>query len=576
MIKKQPLITIAIFIAISFWQCTSPIDVNPAIEKEKLKEHVYYLAAEELAGRYPATKGDTLAARYIAAQFQNTGLKLLANNGWQTFTIPQPAVVNIQKPLTLDQENAPLADSTTFSIYPISSTGSPAGKVQFCGYANNPKVDSKKEGAAWAALVIAEGEEMSGQSLRSLFIDAKNTGYEGVMVLHPWADSSFAFSTHKLRGGETGIVSLEVSPQLSKKLLELIHVTEEDLQNEPVPSNAISEKRITLEVKRHTPVAYTQNVVATAIVDTTKPYIVVGAHYDHLGMGGVNSGSRQPNTKAIHPGADDNASGVAALLEMAERVQFSKDSLQKNFLFVAFGAEEKGLLGSKHFVENLPVPKEKIALMINLDMLGRMKPDSSLQIGGVGTFDYAETLLNEQNTDSLNLGISTEGYGPSDHAVFYSASIPVLFFSTGAHLDYHTAADTAGALNYECMTLATQYITSVAMQVASSDSMYTFREAGPMNPQEQYKHGERYKVTLGIMPDFSGVVKKGLRADVVIKGKPAYKAGMKNGDIIVAINSKPVKDIYEYMTLLGDLKPGETVIVDVLRNDEKEVLLVQL
>lgn len=576
MIKKQPLITIAIFFAISLWQCTNTIDVNPAIEKEKLKEDVYYLAAEELAGRYPATKGDTLAARYIATQFQNTGLKLLAKNGWQTFTIPQPAVVNIQKPLTLEQENAPLADSTAFSIYPISSTGSPTGKVQFCGYANNPQLSNKRDEAVWAAVVIPEHKDISGQTLRSLFIDAKNTGYEGVMVLHPWADSSFAFSTHNLRGGETGIVSIETSPKLSKKLLELMHITVEDLQKKQFSSKAISEKALKLEVKRQNPVTNTQNVVAAAIVDTTKPYIVLGAHYDHLGMGGKNSGSRQPNRKAIHPGADDNASGVAALLEIAERVQYSKDSLKKNFLFVAFGAEEKGLLGSKYFVENLPVPKEKIALMINLDMLGRMKPDNSLQIGGVGTFDYAKRLLNEQNTDSLNLGINTEGYGPSDHASFYSASIPVLFFSTGAHLDYHTAADTAGALNYERMALATKYITSVAIKVAASDSLYTFREAGPMNPQDQYKHGERYKVTLGIMPDFSGVVKKGLRADVVIKGKPAYKAGMRNGDIIVAINSKPVKDIYEYMTLLGDLKPGQTITVDVIRNDKKEVLLVQL
>ena len=575
MLKKHPLIIGAILIVISLWQCTN-IDINPAIEKEKLKEHVYYLAAEELTGRYPATRGDTLAARYIAAQFQNTGLKLLADKGWQSFSIPQPAVLNIQKTLTLNQEDAPLADSTFFSVYPISSTGSPTGKIQFCGYANNPKMDNKEQEAAWAAVVTADNKDIRAQTLRSLFIDAKNAGYAGVMVLHPWADSSFAFSTHKLRGGETGIVSLEASPQLSKTLLELMQITVEDLQKEQFTTKAISKKSLTLQVNRHMPVAHTQNVVAAAIVDTTKPYIVVGAHFDHLGMGGVNSGSRQPNTKSIHPGADDNASGVAALLEIAERLQYSKDSLEKNFLFVAFGAEEKGLLGSKHFVEHLPVPKEKIALMINLDMLGRMKPDNSLQVGGVGTFDYAERLLNEQNTDSLNLGINTEGYGPSDHAAFYSASIPVLFFSTGAHLDYHTAADTAGALNYERMTLATQYIASVAMEVASTDSLYTFREAGPMNPQEQYKHGERYKVTLGIMPDFSGVVKKGLRADVVIKGKPAYKAGMKNGDIIVAINSKPVKDIYEYMTLLGDLKPGQTITVDVLRNDKKEVLLVQL
>ncbi|MFO7940074.1 MAG: M20/M25/M40 family metallo-hydrolase [Bacteroidales bacterium] len=575
MTKKFPLTLTLVIISFALWQCKPGYDINPEIEQEKLREHVTYLASEPLAGRYPATEGDSMAAKFIAQAFQHAGLTLLAQDGYQSFAVPQPAVFRVREDLSVTPSGKVLADTAAYQLYAIASSGAPAGKLHYCGYAHNAQMANKPKEAAWAVVLKTADKNLSAQAVRSLFIDAKNAGYTGAMVLHSEKDSTFAFSAHKVRGGEVGIVALEASPELSEKVLSMLHIAPGKTSATASTQAHLSENAVTMRVSRHNPQKSTQNVVAALVKDTTQPYVVIGAHYDHLGMGGANSGSRQPNTRAIHPGADDNASGVAALLELAEYLQFHKDSLEKNFLFVAFGAEEMGLLGSKHFVNHLPVPKEKIALMLNLDMLGRMKADSSLQIGGVGTFDYAQELVQKHNTDSLKLGISTEGYGPSDHASFYSASIPVLFFSTGAHLDYHTAADTAGALNYQRMAMGTRYIAAIAKDVAKTDSLYTFREAGPAQPKGP-KHGERLKVTLGIMPDFSGVVKEGLRADVVIEGKPAHQAGMKKGDIIVALNSKPVHDIYEYMTLLADLKPGETVIVDVLRDKKKEVLLVQL
>ena len=575
MSKKFPLTLSIVIIAFSLWQCKPGSEINPEIEQEKLREDVTYLASAPLAGRYPATEGDSLAAKFIAEAFENKGLTLLAKNGRQAFTVPQPAVLRVREDLSVTPSGKILADTAAYQLYAIASSGTPAGKLHYCGYAHNAEIAKKPQEAAWAVVLKKEDKNVSAQALRSLFIDAKNAGYSGAMLLHSTKDSSFAFTAHKVRGGEAGIVALEASPKLSDKLLGMMGIVPKKVPSTSPGNPQLSEEVVSMKVSRHPVEKSTQNVVAALVKDTTKPYVVIGAHYDHLGMGGTNSGSRQPNTKAIHPGADDNASGVAALLELAEYLQFYKDSLEKNFLFVAFGAEEMGLLGSKYFVSHLPVAKKDIALMLNLDMLGRMKADSSLQIGGVGTFDYAQQLLEKHNTDSLKLGISKEGYGPSDHAAFYSASIPVLFFSTGAHLDYHTAADTAGALNYQRLAMATRYIAAIAKDVAKTDSLFTFREAGPAHPKGP-KHGKPLKVTLGIMPDFSGVVKEGLRADVVIKGKPAHQAGMKKGDIIVALNSKPVHDIYEYMTLLGDLKPGEIVLVDVLRDDKKEVLLVQL
>jgi C-terminal processing protease CtpA/Prc len=175
----------------------------------------------------------------------------------------------------------------------------------------------------------------------------------------------------------------------------------------------------------------------------------------------------------------------------------------------------------------------------------------------------------------FTLGLSPEGYGPSDHSSFYSKDIPVFFFSTGPHLDYHTPEDTPDKINYDGLKLVSDYICDLALHLSKQKKELTFQEAGPKMEDQQQRRAE-LKVTLGIMPDFAGVVKKGLQADLVIKGKPAYRAGMKDGDIITAINGKHVGDIYDYMDRLSEIEPGQTITVEILRNGEKRVLMVQL
>jgi len=302
-------------------------------------------------------------------------------------------------------------------------------------------------------------------------------------------------------------------------------------------------------------------------------YIIVGAHFDHLGFGGPGSGSRSFELNKIHHGADDNASGVAAVIELAQKVAASKDDMKRSVMFVAFDGEEMGLLGSKKFVQRMPMDKSLVSAMINFDMVGRLSEDSLLFIGGTGTSQEGEEILNELNMGRFKLSLSTDGYGPSDHASFYAADIPVFFLSTGAHADYHTPNDIAFYINYEGEKRIVEYAYDLIMELANRKNLLTYQEAGP---KERKKAGYDFKVTLGIMPDFTSSSNEGLRVDGVREGGPAYGGGMLKGDIIVAIEGKEILNIYDYMARLKQLSPGQIITVDVMRNGNEEVLIVQL
>jgi hypothetical protein len=232
------------------------------------------------------------------------------------------------------------------------------------------------------------------------------------------------------------------------------------------------------------------------------------------------------------------------------------------------------LLGSKYFVENPPVDPDHIKGMLNIDMIGRLTSDRNLQVGGVGTSTEGRTILTALSEKTgLEIAMSDEGYGPSDHASFYSIDIPVFFFSTGAHLDYHTPNDVVDSINFEGLKSASDFIAQLGNVIINRNENLTFQEAGPkVGTQTRRRKG----VTLGIMPDFAGNMKNGLRADFVIEGKPAYNGGMKKGDIIVAINGLTVNNIHDYMYRLSKLKFGETINVEVKRGEETIILLIQL
>ncbi len=310
-------------------------------------------------------------------------------------------------------------------------------------------------------------------------------------------------------------------------------------------------------------------------------YIVVGSHYDHLGLGGEGSGSRRPDTIAVHPGADDNASGDAVVLQLAKH--FKKVRSPRSIIFAFFGAEEQGLVGSKFFLEwmnkedekriNLPANKKNIVAMVNLDMVGRMR-DNAMSVSGTGTSSGFKAIVeNIAEQTGLHVTCIADGYGPSDHASFVAAEIPVLFLTTGGHMEYHTPGDVPSTLNYDGMQQTLEFTMELITRLAEMPETPDYINV----PSSQKMSHAKFKVTLGLMPDVMGASDKpGLRADIVVAGKPAHNAGIRSGDIIQEIDGKPLKDIEEYMERLSELKAGTTIPVKVLRGEETIVFQVHL
>ena len=310
-------------------------------------------------------------------------------------------------------------------------------------------------------------------------------------------------------------------------------------------------------------------------------YIVVGSHYDHLGMGGKGSGSRRPDTLAVHPGADDNASGDAVVLELARH--FKKVRSPRSIIFAFFGAEEQGLVGSKYFVEwmktedknrkNLPSDIKGIVAMVNLDMVGRMR-DDAMSVAGTGTSSSFKALAeNVGKQTNLKISCTADGYGASDQASFVAADIPVLFLTTGGHMEYHTPFDKPHTLNYDGMQQTLDYAKELISQLAEMPQRPDYINV----PSTVSMSHTKFKVTLGLMPDVMGASSiPGLRADIVVAGKPAHKAGIRSGDVIQEINGMPVKDINEYMECLSKLQAGTIIPGKVLRNGETIVFQVEL
>ncbi|MCF7559529.1 M20/M25/M40 family metallo-hydrolase [Sabulilitoribacter multivorans] len=282
--------------------------------------------------------------------------------------------------------------------------------------------------------------------------------------------------------------------------------------------------------------------------------IVIGAHYDHLGYGA--EGSLHRGEKAIHNGADDNASGIAVMLNLVEKLKDKNTS--NNYLFMAFSGEEMGLLGSNYFVKNATIDTQKINYMINMDMVGRLKADSTLAVYGVGTSPILKQTLNAHN-NNFKLIQKESGIGPSDHTSFYNADIPVLHFFTGQHEDYHKPTDDFEKLNYEGMTTISNYIFEVISDLDNNGKL-PFRKT-----KNESEETPRFKVGLGVIPDymFDG---KGMRIDGISEDKPAQKAGLQKGDIVIKLGDSTVTDMMSYMKVLSTFKEGNTTTVIVDRN----------
>ena len=284
--------------------------------------------------------------------------------------------------------------------------------------------------------------------------------------------------------------------------------------------------------------------------------VVIGAHYDHLGMGG--EGSLYREGEAIHNGADDNASGVAVMLRLAKQLSEMKNNAN-NYLFIAFSGEEMGLLGSNYYVKNPTINTKKVSYMINMDMVGRLNKENTLAVHGVGTSPiFKQTLF--ANQGDLNIAEHESGIGPSDHTSFYLSDIPVLHFFTGQHADYHKPSDDSEKLNYEGMRKISDYILSIITDL-NDQGQLAFRKT--KNESEVVPD---FKVTLGVVPDylFTG---KGMRIDGVSEDRPAQKAGLKKGDVVIKVGEYDVTNMMSYMETLSKFEKGETVKVKVERDE---------
>ncbi len=510
-----------------------------------LQQHIGILAADSLEGRRTGTPGELKAAGYLAAQYQKIGLKPAGTypSFIQAFTIDEGKAIARETYLKAgDATFIVTADYFPFSFSPSQNfKGMVTWGVQersepwlsdlkepIESNKNNPHFDLLQ----WVHNKVTEAARQKSVAL--LLYNSSTT------------PDSLQF-TAKDRGQATAIPVVYLTPEGVKKLK-----TQSEI------ATTISGK-IVLEDKQrqaHNVCAYLDNGAATTIV--------IGGHLDHLGYG-EDGNSRYTGKPEIHNGADDNASGTSAVVELARLLKEKSATApynQNNYCFINFSGEELGLYGSKYFTEHPPFDVSKINYMINLDMVGRLNDSShALTIGGFGTSPLFAQLITNNTTQYFIIKIDSSGTGPSDHTSFYRKDIPVLFFFTGLHADYHKPGDDADKINYKGEADIIDYIMEL-IQKTDVQPRLVFTKT-----REQSMGGGRFKVSIGIMPDYtySG---QGVRADGVIDGRAAQKAGLQTGDVIVQLGEHLVTGLETYMQALNKFNKGESTKVIVRRGDK--------
>jgi len=540
-------------------------------------EHIRHLASDVTQGRYPGTKGDSISAEYISEQFNKARLKPFWTDYYQRFDLMVGAEVEIASYMHINNDSleiynefVPLAFSKDTLI--CSNWVNVGYGLDFKHsdgyYSNYTGIDVKNKWVIINYNIPSDLKNKAGFSSgpRMRAVTARSKGAAGVIFLNKTSNiHALLYDKSAINAGIPVVMISKdaLEKRLGNKILN--NIISEPKENGKVKKTKAN-STICINSKLRMVNATSFNI--TGYIEGNdnllkNEFIVIGGHYDHLGLGGPGSGSRMPDSIAIHYGADDNASGVAGVIELANYFSINKTS--RSLIFVAFGAEEQGLLGSKYFTENSPVPIENIKAMFNFDMIGRMHPERrTLSIAGMGSALESDSILKHFHDTSLfNLRLSPEARGGSDHAPFYHKGIPVFFFITGMHDDYHTPIDTWEKIDSSASYLVLDYAKKIIANIANSNQSLTFTETKDKTSSSRHSN----RIALGITPDPTGSNEKGLLIEAVRNGGPAQKGGLLKDDILISINSDKISDIYDYMNKLSTLKKGDTIEVEIIRKE---------
>jgi hypothetical protein len=568
-----------------------------------MKESLAYLASDELEGRGLDTPGINLAAAYIAGDFHGAGLKPLPGMAdyFQRFDMttadgvaPETNLSINGKTLNLKEDYNPLS----FSAEKVFDA-----PAVFVGYGITSKEHAYDDYAGLdlkGKVAVAWRFEPVGKDGKSKFAKdgwsdlaplgekAKNAAEHGAVALvlvnpplFKGMDTLLPFA-REFMGATAAIPVIHVTRSVGDGLIQQgagvePKTLEEQIDEKPSPkSQALKDSKISGKVAVKRTIRQLRNVIAylPGSGPHADEYVIVGAHYDHLGHGGF--GSLSPKSHEIHHGADDNGSGTAAVLELAQEYgdrARAGNLPPRSVVFVTFTAEEEGLIGSMHFVSHPPLPLDKVVAMVNLDMVGRLR-EETLYIGGAGTAPSLEHILAQADAGSpIKIkDIGKGGRGPSDHMSFAMKKIPVLFFFTGLHGDYHRPTDKIEKINFNGMADVVEFSARVIDGIAAmpKEQYVTAADAHSMSMGMGSSGGGNH-ASLGVVPSYGDEsAVKGVRITGTSPGSPAETAGLKEGDVIVGFNGKTLDNLMDLSNALGAAKPGDKVKLKVMR-DNKEV-----
>jgi len=567
----------------------------PDITAEDVSYHVNYLASDSLEGRLAGTAGNQAAARYIAAEFEHFGLQPIGEAGdyFQKFDFIGGVKLGQTNKLAYEGISDSLVVGADFMPVGFSDSGDLTATLAFVGYgisAPQHQYDDYAGIDVKNRIVIAlryspearnpHSAFSSMEALRYKTLQAREHGAKALLIVTgPQDDPQDLLPTlrYDRSGGEAGLIVTHITRQVADALLspagKTIAGLQESINNSRQPMSMLIDLRVSLAVEVIKEKRSTANVVGLLPGQDAalkNEYVAIGAHYDHLGRQSEGTMDAEKENE-IRNGADDNASGTAGVLELAQYFSSRDEKPKRSLLFLAFSGEELGLLGSAHYVAKPLRPLQSTAAMINMDMIGRLK-DSTLVVEGIGTSPLLGEMIERLNRSyGFTLRLKKGGYGPSDHASFYSKNIPVLFFFTNLHDDYHRVSDDAEKINAAGEAAILKMVAAAATEIANVATTPQFTKASP----DSQPQARGFRVSVGTIPDYAAEA-NGMKISGVREDSPAEKAGLQGGDIIIKFGQFDIKNVYDYTYALGSFNPGDEVEIVAMRADKKIVVKAKL